>query len=344
MDFIEGLPKSDGKDSIMVIVDRYSKYGHFVALTHPYTVREVAKAFFNTVYKLHGLPEKIISDRDKVFTSGVWKELFKMLGTKLQMSSAYHPQSDGQTERLNRCLETFLRCMCSQHPQRWCRWLAHAEWWYNTNFHSALGTTPYKALYGREPPVYMTANLGLSSIEEVQDWGRERERIHKDLRENLLKAQNRMKQFADRHRREKEFKVGDAVFLKLQPYRQKTVAERRNLKLSSRYFGPFKILEKIGPMAYRLQLPEGSRIHSVFHVSLLKGGPPEGQPASPSMPPSEEEEHPEVMPERILDRRMIKRGSKAVSQVLVGWSNLPDAQATWEDYWSLKMQFPNFDP
>lgn len=152
MDFIEGLPRSEGKNSIMVVIDRFSKYGHFISLTHPYTVATVARAFFDTVYKLHGLPEKIISDRDRIFTSELWKELFKMLGTKLLMSSAYHPQTDGQTERLNRCVENYLRCLCFQHSQKWHRWLAHAKWWYNTNFHTSPGTTPYQALYGRTPP------------------------------------------------------------------------------------------------------------------------------------------------------------------------------------------------
>lgn len=119
LDFVEGLPRSEGKDSIIVVIDRFTKYAHFIALTHPYTASEVAKAFFNTIYRLHGLPEKIISDRDRIFTSDLWQELFKIMGTKLHMSSSYHPQTDGQTERLNRCLETYLRCMCSQHPKAW---------------------------------------------------------------------------------------------------------------------------------------------------------------------------------------------------------------------------------
>lgn len=267
-----------------------------------------------------------------------------MLGTKLYMSTAYHPQTDGQTERLNRCLETYLRCMCFQRPHSWRKWLSHAEWWYNTNYHSSLGTSSYQALYGQEPPNYMVANLGLGTVHNVKEWGKERESVTQELRENLLKAQNRMKQFADQRRVDREFKVGDSVFLKLQPYRQYTVAERRNLKLSSRYFGPFEILEKIGPVAYRLQLPEGSRIHPVFHVSLLKKSPPSGQPTSPNAPPTGEEEQLHVKPIEILDRRSIRRGNKAVTQVLVRWSHLPEDRATWEDYWSLKEQFSDFDP
>lgn len=164
MDFIEGLPKSDEKDSILVVVDRLTKYGHFIALTHPYTAIEVARAFFDTVYRLHGLLEIIVSDRDRIFTSQLWQELFRLLGTKLHISTAYHPQTDGQTEQLNRCLETYLRCLCFQHPRKWHQWLAHAEWWYNTNHHTSLGTTPFQALYGQPPPNYMADNLARSTV------------------------------------------------------------------------------------------------------------------------------------------------------------------------------------
>ncbi len=344
MDFIEGLPRSEGKDLVMVVIDRFSKYGHFIPLAHPFTVTEVARSFFDTVYKLHGLPERIISDRDPIFTSGVWRELFGMLGTKLHMSSAYHPQTDGQTERLNRCLETYLRCLCFQRPRTWHKWITHAEWWYNTAFHSALGATPFQALYGQAPPNYLTANLEVGASEGVQEWGREREEVMKELRENLLKAQNRMKQVADKHRIDREFQIGDHVFLKLQPYRQSTIARRSNLKLSSRFYGPFEVLEKIGPVAYRLRLPEGSKVHPVFHVYVLKRSPPEGVPASDAAPTTGDEGQPLAELREILDRRLVRRGNKAITQVKVSWSNLPEDRTTWEDYWVLREQFPNLDP
>jgi len=123
MDFIEGLPKSGGYDVILVIVDKFTKYGHFVPLAHPYTALQVAQLYFHNIYKLHGLPEAIISDRDRVFTSHVWQELFKLSDTKLLMSSSYHPQTDGQTERLNQCLEAFLRCSVHSCPRQWHKWI-----------------------------------------------------------------------------------------------------------------------------------------------------------------------------------------------------------------------------
>ncbi|GJU08920.1 retrotransposon-related protein [Tanacetum coccineum] len=152
MDFIKGLPLSNGKSVILVVVDRLSKYSYFIALSHPYTAIQVANAFMDHVYKLHGLPQIIVSDRDKVFLSLFWKELFKVLHVSLHYSIDYHPQSDGQTEVVNRCLKTYLRCMTGEKPKEWSKWLSLAEYWYNTNFHTSIQTTPYEAVYGQPPP------------------------------------------------------------------------------------------------------------------------------------------------------------------------------------------------
>lgn len=119
MDFVEGLPKSKGYTVILVVVDRLTKYAHFVPLKHPYIAAQVAQVFFSQIVKLHGIPRSIVSDRDRVFTSHFWQELFRLTGTTLQLSSAYHPQSDGQTERINQCLEMFLRCVVHQTPSQW---------------------------------------------------------------------------------------------------------------------------------------------------------------------------------------------------------------------------------
>jgi hypothetical protein len=148
MDFIEGLPLSHSSNYILVVVDLLTKYAHFVALRHPFSASGVAKAFFHNVYRLHGLPCAIISDRDRIFTSHFWSELFKLANVRLCRSSAYHPQSDGQTERLNQCLETYLRCYVHACPRNWSSWLSSAEFWYNTSPHSAIGRSPFEALYG----------------------------------------------------------------------------------------------------------------------------------------------------------------------------------------------------
>jgi len=151
MDFIEGLSKSGVYDVILVVIDKFTKYAHFVPLSHPFTAMTVAQAYMHNIYKLHGLPQAIISDRDCIFTGRVWQELFKLSDTQLLMSSSYHPQTDGQTERLNQCLEAFLRCTMHSCPKQWSKWLSLAEFWYNTTFQSALGKTPFEVLYGHSP-------------------------------------------------------------------------------------------------------------------------------------------------------------------------------------------------
>jgi Integrase core domain/Integrase zinc binding domain len=127
MDFITGLPKSDGKDVIMVVVDKFTKFAHFIPLSHPYSAQDVTSVFFEHIYTLHRLPSSIISDRDPIFISKFWKELFRLFGIKHNLSTAYHPQSDGQTERMNQCLEQYLRSMLLEHPKKWTRWLPLAQ-------------------------------------------------------------------------------------------------------------------------------------------------------------------------------------------------------------------------
>jgi IS30 family transposase len=152
MDFVEGLPKSQWKDVILVIVDRLTKYVHFLPMAHPYTVHSVATLFLDNIVKLHGMHAVIVSDRDRIFTSKLWQEIFAALKVDLHFSSAYHPESDGQTERANQCLEQYLRSMAFQEPKKWVTWLPTAEWWYNSSYHTTIKTTPFEALFGYPPP------------------------------------------------------------------------------------------------------------------------------------------------------------------------------------------------
>jgi hypothetical protein len=193
MDFVEGLPKSKGYTVILVVVDRLTKYAHFVPLKHPYTAAQVAQVFFSQIVKLHGIPRSIVSDRDRVFTSHFWQELFRLTGTTLQLSSAYHPQSDGQTERINQCLEMFLRCAVHQTPSQWVQWLDSAELWYNSSYHSSLKCSPFKALYGVDPnwgvlPVPMS-----SDPSDAQLTLQQRQDFLQLIKANLATTQNRMK-------------------------------------------------------------------------------------------------------------------------------------------------------
>lgn len=145
MDFIEGLPMSRGKDVIFVVVDRLTKYAHFLALSHPYAVEQVVEDFMDNIHKLHGMPNAIITDRDRIFTSGLFHKIFKAKKVQLRFSTAYHSQTDGQTERVNQCLESYLRNMTFQETKNCSPWLALAEWWYNTTYHTAIQMTPFKA-------------------------------------------------------------------------------------------------------------------------------------------------------------------------------------------------------
>lgn len=148
MDFIKGLPKSEGKEIIFVVVDRLSKFAHFIPLSHPYTVQTVARAFTDNILKLHGPPLAIVSDRDRIFTSKLWQDIFFAMGIELRYGSSYHPQFDGQTGRVNQCIENYLYCMASTEPRKWTEHLAMADYWYNTSFHSSLQKTPFEAMYG----------------------------------------------------------------------------------------------------------------------------------------------------------------------------------------------------
>jgi hypothetical protein len=191
MDFIDGLPNSEGANSTLVVVDRFTKYAHFIPLRHPYNAVTVSKAVVDTVVKLHGVPLTITSDRDKIFTSRFWRELIKALGTKLNYSTAYHPQTDGQSERVNQCLEQYLRCVVQDNPKHWKKWLSLAEFWYNSSFHSSLGCSPFKALYKTEPNFGGMPNLAVATDSAASEATLDYQAQTELLRAQLLRAQLR---------------------------------------------------------------------------------------------------------------------------------------------------------
>ncbi|WVZ77708.1 hypothetical protein U9M48_025546 [Paspalum notatum var. saurae] len=332
MDFVEGLPRSSGHDCILVVVDKFTKYAHFLALAHPFNAARVAK-----VYHLHGLPESIVSDRDRVFTSLFWQELFRLAGVALRMSSSYHPQSDGQTERVNQCMETFLRCYVHACPAKWMDWLSLAEYWYNISLHSALGTSPFEALYGRPPRSLGLVPADLCPVPDLSQWLQEKEVMNCLLQQHLLRARLQMKRQADKHRSERKFEVGDSVFVKLQPYVQSSLAPRANQKLAFKFFGPFTVSSKVNEVAYKLALPSSSSVHPVFHVSMLKKAPPAGSQVTDVIPDLDASLQ---FPVRILARRVVPKGTFSVAQVLVQWSGWPSSMSTWEDRDHLLQRFP----
>ncbi|KAK4270158.1 hypothetical protein QN277_023237 [Acacia crassicarpa] len=341
MDFIEKLPKSKGKDTIWVIIDRLSKYAHFIPLAHPFTASGLAQLFLDNIYKLHGAPANIISDRDPLFTSQFWREFLLRLGVQQHMSKAYHPQSDGQREVLNRCLEHYLRCFSWQQPHEWAQWLSLAERWYNTTYHSSTKMTPFEVMYGQPPPLHLPYLPQESAIESIDRSFSARETLLLQLKENLAVAINRMKQLADKHRSERHYQVGDWVFLKLQPHRQTSVAPRSYEKLSPRYYGPFHVAAKVGEVAYTLELPGSSRIHPTFHVSQLKRSPNSSVPIL-SLPDSMNGVASLREPYAILDLRVVPKYNRAVTQVLIHWSSELPEESMWEDWTEFSQRFPSF--
>jgi hypothetical protein len=209
MDFITGLPKSKGFEAILVVVDRLSKYSHFVPLKHPYTAKTIAEIFVKEVVRLHGIPLSIVSDRDPIFMSNFWQEIFKLQGTQLRMSTAYHPESDGQTEVVNRCLESYLRCFIADQPKTWFHWMTWAEYWFNTSYHASTGQTPFEIVYGRPPPTMVYWVQGETRVEAVQKELMDRDEAIRQLKTHLLQAQERMKHYADRKRCDRSFKMGE---------------------------------------------------------------------------------------------------------------------------------------
>lgn len=179
-----------------------SKYARFIPLRHPFTATTVANCFMKEIVKLHGLPSSIISDRDRVFTSHFWQELFRLHGVHLKHSTSYHPQTDGQSEVVNRCLETYLRCFCFEKPNKWAKWLAWAEYWYNTSFHSATKCTPFKALYGRDPPPLIRYEGQQNPVDSIDRLLEDRDAILDELRMNLIRAQQKMADQANKTRKD----------------------------------------------------------------------------------------------------------------------------------------------
>jgi len=222
-------------------------------------------------------------------------------------------------------------------PAQWGRWLSSCEWWYNTNYHTSTKKTPYEILYGMAPPIHLPYTPKDSPLEVVDQHLTQREDMFKLIRNNLLQSQNRMTQQANKKRSERMFSEGDLVYLKLQPYRQQSVHKRSSYKLSAKYYGPYTIIKKIGTVAYKLQLPATAVVHPVFHVSQLKKhvGNHVVQSDLPVL-----SEKPLLHPQKIIERRMVKRGNTTTTQYLVLWKNLPLTEATWEDAEEFNWQFP----
>ena len=338
LDFIMGLPPYQGNTVILVVLDQFSKGVHLGMLPAAHTAHAVASLFLTIVVKIHGQPRSLVSDRDPLFLSKFWQELFRMSGTQLRMSSAYHPQSDGQTEVINRVIEQYLRAFVHRKPSTWGKLLPWAEYSHNTSWSSSTGSTPYEITFGKKPFNFLAYVTGQSSIDAVDTMLTDRNELFEMIRKKLLKAQDSMKNKVDIKRREVSYQEGDWVLLKLRPHRQSSAKGPEPItgNLSKRFFGPFQVVERVGKVAYRLQLPVDAKLHPVFHCSLLKpfqGNPPDT--AAP-LPPTLFDHQSVIAPLVILATRTVNDDD---IEVLVQWQGLSPDDATWEKWTELCKEF-----
>src|SRR3954453_17077951 len=332
MDLITSLPSTRrGHDAIIVFVDKFSKMVHYAATTTTCTAVDVARIFFDTVVKLHGIPQHIVSDRDPRFTSRFRKQLWILLGTELKMSTSHYPQTDGQTEQSNRTLEDILRHCVSKRQDDWDQHLTAAEVAVNSSVHASTGFTPFYLNYGDHP--YFPTHIPLDTINNnaVYELMQKLERNIELARNNMQTARDKQTHYANQHRREVVFKEGEMVWLSTQHL---NLPDGITRKLSSRYTGPFQILEVISPVNYKLAIPEewaNKRMPPVFHVSLLNRYVP-GTDSESSDPRivdiQSSEEEPEYEVKRIIGKRL---GKDKQVEYLILWKGYPESEATWEN-------------
>lgn len=329
LDFVTGLPPSRfrGKiyDSILVIVNRYTKMARYILITKEITVPELAELFVLYVVKDFGVPAGMTSDRGSVFTSKFWASLCFYLKIRRRLSTAFHPQTDGQTENLNQTLEQYLRCYSNYQQDDWAAKLALAEFTYNNSAHSTTGVSPFWALYGFHPTIELhvednvperEAPAATERVKRIQD-------KRKALEKRWQDAVETQKKHYDKKHIPRKFKVKDKVMLRAKNIRQL----RPSVKLADRYLGPFRVVEVVGAhgQAYRLELPPSYKIHDVFHVSLLEPWYPRAD-AVMELDAVEIDGEEEFEVKSVLAHREGKKGR----EYLVRWRGYSPAEDTWE--------------
>ena len=332
MDFITGFPNATrGHNAIMVVVNRLSKMVHLIATTQDVTAIQVAQLYQDRIFAQHGVALDIVSDRDSKFTGAFWQHLQKLLGTNINLSTAFHPQSDGQTERMNSIVEDMLRHYVRPDQQDWDLYLSLAEFSMNNCYKSSTQCTPFQLVYGKN--VLTPASVHMKNLSEQNPSAKyTAEQMHEHLDEAktcILAAQNRDKHYADNRTRPLSFDMGQRVLLSTKNLHIKKSALTR--KLHSRFIGPFKVVAKVGKQAYELELPPTMKMHDVFHVSLLRPYHEDGshQPPPLTLLMDGEQEH-EV--ETILDHKPKLSGNKKrkPTAYLVRWTGFGPEHDTWE--------------
>ena len=255
-----------GEDAILVVCDRLSKMMHFVVTTEGTTAEGLVRLFRDNVWRLHGLPESVVSDREPQFAAELTKELNRILGIQTKLLTAFHPQTDGQTECMNQELEQYLRFFVDHRQKDWPEWLASAEFTVNNKIHSTIKISPFMANYGRE--VRIGGDIRKKGkVESATEFVERMKKVHEEVGAVLKKTQEEMKRYANRNRREtEEWKRGNRVLLSTKDL---VFKERPMRKLIERYVGPYEIEEVVLSNTVKLRLPASMRIHPVVNVSQI---------------------------------------------------------------------------
>ena len=331
IDFITDLPTSSrNRDSVLVMVDKATRMVHLSPCSKTINATDTGKLLWNTVVKLHGVPRVIYSDRGSQFIASSWQELWRLTGTKLAFSTAYHPQTQGVVERMNAVVSQTIRCIIHDtgNIKDWEKILPTVELAINSLPNQSTGFSPFFLNYGYEPvtPVQLVKGNEEIKTESIGSFVRRITSIWELARDNLKRSVNLQAKYYDKKHRSVEFDEGEMVLLSSRNLKMKGIPG----KLKKRFVGPFKIEQRIGQQAYKLSLPDSWKIHPVFHVSLLKSWHTASlQEDEEPIDDDLELEEPYYEIEKILRWRKVKRGRRVLKEYLVLWKNYPVSEASW---------------
>ncbi|GJT63720.1 putative reverse transcriptase domain-containing protein [Tanacetum coccineum] len=343
MDFVTKLPKTaNGYDTIWVIVDRLTKSTHFLPMRENDPMEKLMKLYMKEVVTRHGVPVSIISDRDGRFTSLFWQALHKALGTRLDLSTAYHPETNGQSERTIQTLEDMLRACVLDFRKSWDRHLPLVEFSYNNSYHTSITDAPFEALYGRKcrSPVCW-AEVGDAQLTGPAIIHETTKKIVQ-IKSRIQAARDRQKSYANIKRKPMVFQVGDRVMLKVSPWKE-VVRFGKWGKLNPRYVGPFKVIERVGTVAYKLELPQQlSQVRNTFHMSNLKKCLSDESLVIPLEELRVDDKlHFLEEPIEVMDREIKQLKRSRIPIIKVRWNSKRGPEFTWEREDQFKQKYPH---